>query len=69
MHISVTVHLKPVDVFLFRQAQDIPHRRKNRYPLFQLVKTQLDIVIHHAMIADAAFIQIGIAFVIRDVVP
>ena len=37
--------------------------------MFQLVKTELHILIDHTMIADAAFIRIYITFIIWDVVP
>jgi hypothetical protein len=67
--ISVTIHLKPVNELLLRQTDHSFPRRKNNNTLLQLVETQLHIVIYHAMIADASFIQIGIAFIIRYVVP
>ena len=69
MHISVAIHLKPVDVFLFRQTKHMAHRRKHHYPLFQLIKTELYVIIDHTMITDTAFIHICIAFVIWDVMP
>ena len=69
MHISVTIHLKPVNKLLFRQTNYLFPGRKNHHTLLQLVETQLHIVINHTMIADAAFIHICIAFIIRHVVP
>ena len=56
MDISVAIHLKPVDVFLLRYTNRIYHRRKNYNPLFQLVETELYIIINDAVITDTAFI-------------
>ena len=56
-------------MFLLRQTRIIPHRRKNGNSLHQLVKTQLNMIIDHTIIADAAFIHIRIFFVIWNIVP
>jgi hypothetical protein len=69
MHIPVAIHLKPVDILLLRQTKDTSHRREDDNPLLQLVKTELYIVVDHTMIADAALIHIGMAMIIRDVMP
>ena len=65
MHKSVTIHLKPVNVFLLRQTKHTSHWRKYNHPLLQHVETQLYIVVNHPIIADTAFIHIGIAIIIR----
>ena len=69
MHKSLPIHLKPVDMFLFRNTKHIPYGRKNHHPLFQLVKTQFHMIINHTMVADATLIQVCSAFVIGDVAP
>ena len=69
VYISVTVHLKPVNVFLLRQTKDIPHRRKDNHPLFQLVITESYLIINHTKITDTALIHICTAFIIRNVIP
>ena len=69
VNIDMTVHLKPVNVFLLRQTRKITYRRKNDNPLLQLVKPQLYLIIDHAIIADAASIHIRITFIIREFLP
>ena len=69
VHISVTVHLKPVNVFLLRQTIILLHRRNDNNPLFQLVETQLHMVVNHTIITDAAIVHIGTTFIIRNIIP
>ena len=69
MHISVTVYLKPVNVCLVWQTTNISHGRKDYHSLLQLVKTEFYMIINHAMIANTPFVEIGIAFIIGDVIP
>ena len=69
MHISVAIHLKPVNKFLIWQTNHTFPWRKNHNTLLQLVETQLYIFIHDTMIANTAFIHIHSAIIIGDVVP
>ena len=68
-HISVTVHLKPVHVFLLWHTDGVSYRCEHDYPLFQLVETQLHIVIDHTVVADATRVEVDVALVIGQVVP
>ena len=69
VHVSVAVHLKPVDVCLLGQADYLLLRREDNHLLFQQVVAELNRVIDHAMIADSAIIHAGVVFVIGHVVP
>ena len=69
VHISAAIHLKPVYVGLFWQTKHALDGREHRHPLFQQVKAQLHLIIHHPMITDAALIHIRIAFIIGDIMP
>ncbi len=54
VHIFVAIHLKPVDEWLFWQTDEIAAGGKNSDPLHELIKAQLYIIIHHAMITNTA---------------
>ena len=69
VHIPVTVHLKPVNMLLLGQTIVASRRRQHHHPLLPLVVPQLHVVIHHAIVADAALIHIYITFIIGDVIP
>jgi len=69
VYVSVAVHLKPFDMCLLWQTIDLPHGRKYHHLLFQLVKTELYVVIDHPVIADTTVIGVGIILVIGDIIP
>jgi hypothetical protein len=69
VHISATIHLKPVYAGLLWQTKHTLDGSEHRHPLLQLVKAQLHLIIHHPMITDATLIHIRIAFIIGDIMP
>ena len=69
MHVSVTVHLKPVDVGLLWQTNHTLLGRKDDHLLLQLVETELYVIIDHTIITDAAIIHVRIVLIIGIVMP